>query len=117
MEVYEALWEKAVKYNTEQEDLDKKMLEAYEYMALGLPVVISDTKYAQKLNAKYKFGVCVDPNNVGQIAEAIEYLLANPELSVEMGMRGVELVRDQFNWGIEEKKLKKLYQELIEKLA
>ena len=33
MEVYEALWEKAVRYNTEQEDLDKKMLEAYEYMA------------------------------------------------------------------------------------
>lgn len=94
-------------------EIDTLPTKVYEYMALGLPVIISDTKYAQELNEKYKFGICVDPNNVNQISDAIEYLLSNHETAIEMGKRGVELVRERFNWKIEEEKLKKLYQELI----
>jgi len=94
-------------------EIDTLPTKVYEYMALGLPVIISDTKYAQKLNEKYQFGICVNPNNANQIADAMEYLSLNSMEAVEMGKRGMELVNNHFNWRVEEQKLKKLYQELI----
>jgi glycosyltransferase involved in cell wall biosynthesis len=94
-------------------EIDTMPTKVYEYMALGLPVIISDTNYALKLNEKYKFGICVNPNNVDQIAEAIEYLSLNPVEAVEMGKMGMELVKNEFNWKIEEQKLINLYKELL----
>lgn len=94
-------------------EIDTLPTKVYEYMSIGLPVIISNTKYAIKLNDEYKFGICVDPNNVTQIADAIEYLSSNHLEATEMGRRGMELVKNKFNWKMEEQKLIKLYQELL----
>lgn len=91
---------------------DTLATKVYEYMSLGLPVIISDTPYAQSINKKYHFGVCVNPECVDEIAQAITYILDNPEKAKKMGANGRRLVFERFNWGIEEKKLLALYAQL-----
>ncbi|MCT6923380.1 glycosyltransferase [Metasolibacillus sp.] len=92
--------------------IDTLPTKVYEYMALGKPVIISDTTFAKKLNDKYKFGICVNPENINEMAEKINYILNNPEEAKKMGENGMWLVENICNWSIEEKKLIDLYREL-----
>ena len=94
-------------------EIDTLPTKVYEYMALGLPVIISDTEYAKKLVKKYTFGICVDPNDIEEIANTINYLIKNPHRAKKMGEIGKSLVKEKFNWSIEERKLISLYEELI----
>lgn len=91
---------------------DNMSTKAYEYMQCGLPVILSDFPYAKAKNETYQFGICVDPTNVDEIANAIRYLLDNPEEARRMGENGRRAVEQEFNWSVEEKKLLKLYEEL-----
>ena len=50
------------------------MLPAYESVALGKPVILSDTK---ELRAHFKRGAVYCGNNVKEISEAIIYALEN----------------------------------------
>lgn len=88
---------------------DNLATKVYEYMSMGLPVIISDYTYARNVIEKYKFGIAIDPENIENITEAINFLLSNPDISKEMGQAGRRAVREKFNWNIEEKKLLKLY--------
>ena len=84
----------------------------YEYMLMGLPVIFSNFPYEKQLNEKYMFGICVNPANPKEIADAINYLKNNPEEAKQMGERGRELVLTLYNWDMEEKKLLDLYRNL-----
>ncbi|MEK4486897.1 glycosyltransferase [Psychrobacillus sp. FSL H8-0484] len=84
----------------------------YEYMAMGLPVIITDFPYAREELKRYKFAILVDPENVDEITEAILYLLKNPEIAKEMGGNGRLAVKEKYNWSIEEQKLIALYNSL-----
>lgn len=92
---------------------DNFATKVYEYMSMGLPVIITDSPYARKVMEEYGFGICVQPDNVEEIASAIRYLLDNPDIAKQMGENGRRAVLDKFNWGIEEKKLIKLYDDLF----
>ena len=85
----------------------------FEYMASGIPVVGSDFPLWKKIIEERKVGICVNPENPKNIADAIEYLRLNPEVAREMGERGKQLVQDVFNWSVEEKKLVKAYKSLL----
>ena len=91
---------------------DNLATKVYEYMALGLPVILTKSDYNEKVMAEYQFGICVNPEDVDEIANAIRYLLDNPEEARRMGENGRRAVEQEFNWGVEEKKLLKLYEEL-----
>lgn len=93
--------------------IDTLPTKVYEYMALGLPVILSNTAYATKMIEKYQFGICVNPENTEQIAEAINFLLANEEVAREMGRKGKKLAQNQFNWQVEEQKLIDVYKNMI----
>ena len=93
--------------------IDTLPTKVYEYMAMGLPVILSDTFYAKELIDKFKFGICVDPSNIEEIADAIIYLKNNKSLGKKMGENGRELVFCEFNWQIEEEKLLVLYNSLL----
>ena len=84
-----------------------------EYMAMGLPVIMSDYSYNKIVESKYHLGICVDPENVDEIASAILYLLDNPEEARKMGENGRRAVKEEFNWSIEEKKLLALYEDIL----
>jgi glycosyltransferase involved in cell wall biosynthesis len=50
---------------------------------------------------------------MGEIATAIRYLIENPDKAKKMGENGRRAVFEEFNWGIEEKKLVALYNKLV----
>jgi len=91
---------------------DNFATKVYEYMAMGLPIIISDYPYAREVNKKYNCFMIVEPTNIDKIANAINYLIDNTETAKEMGQNGRRAVLEEFNWGVEEKKLYELYESL-----
>jgi len=93
---------------------DNLATKVYEYMAMGLPAIVSDYSYAEKVNEKYKCFKLVNPDDIEEIANAINYLLDNPEIAEDMGQNGRRAVIEEFNWNLEEKKLLRIYESLAE---
>lgn len=87
-------------------------VKTYEYMAMGIPVILSCNASNRKLLDKWGFGISVDPGNVEEVTGAIRYLLDHPEEARRMGENGRRAVKEAFNWNIEEAKLLELYAEL-----
>lgn len=92
---------------------DNLSTKVYEQMAMGLPSVLNDSEYNKHIAQKYDFALCVDPENVDEIASAIRYLLDNPEEAKRMGENGRRAVKEEFNWGVEEEKLLALYEDIL----
>lgn len=85
----------------------------YECMSIGLPVILSNTAYTRKAVERYQFGICVNPENVDEIAASISFLLDHPEKARQMGENGRKAVKEEFNWSLEEKKLLALYEDIL----
>lgn len=85
----------------------------FEFMALGMPVVMSDLAPSRPFMGDGKAGFMVNPSDPGAYAEAILRLLQSPGLCQEMGAEGRRRVEQQYNWERESQKLLTLYQELL----
>lgn len=84
----------------------------FEEMMAGLPVVCTDLVLWREFVERYHCGICVDPSNAGEIADAVRYLLDHPDEARRMGENGRRAVEEEFNWTHEEKTLLALYEEL-----
>lgn len=93
--------------------IDTFATKVYDYMAMELPVIISNTEFAQKANEKYHFAICVNPNNPNEISEAINWLRTHPEQAIEMGKNGRKAIEEEFNWEKESEKLMEFYKMLL----
>jgi glycosyltransferase involved in cell wall biosynthesis len=85
----------------------------FEYMGMGLPVIVGNLPDWAAMINKYQCGVVVNPHDPGDIARAIEKLLANPKEALAMGNRGRQAVLDNFSWEIEGKRLVETYGQLL----
>jgi glycosyltransferase involved in cell wall biosynthesis len=85
----------------------------FEYMSVGIPVIVSDFPRLREIVSGAKCGVLVDPLDPRAIAQAVEYLVRHPEEAEQMGRRGQEAVRTQYNWASQENKLLNLYGALL----
>lgn len=92
--------------------IDTLPTKVYDYMAAGLPVVISKTKHSVEMVEKYRFGITVNPKEVNEIKDAILFLRENKAVAREMGENGRKAFKRFFNWQIEERKLINLYNSL-----
>lgn len=84
----------------------------FEEMMAGLPVICTDFVLWREFVERWHCGICVDPENEDEIADAIRYLLDHPDEARQMGENGRRAVEEEFNWAHEEKKLLALYEEL-----
>ena len=84
----------------------------YECMAMGLPVVLTRNAFNEKMVEKYRFGICVDPENIEEFAVSLRDLLNNPSKIAELGKNGRRAIKEQFNWELEQKNLLDLYERL-----
>jgi hypothetical protein len=84
----------------------------FEYMAAGIPVIASDFPIWREIVEGAACGVLVDPSDPRAIAEAIEWVLANPDEAEELGARGREAVRETYNWERESGELLAAYARL-----
>ncbi|MGB4503417.1 MAG: glycosyltransferase family 4 protein [Syntrophaceticus sp.] len=85
----------------------------FEYMALGLPVIISDFPLYRSIVEQEKCGLCVNPESPAEIAEAVQWLLDNPGEAETMGKRGRNATIEKYNWEREQGKLLDFYQFLL----
>jgi glycosyltransferase involved in cell wall biosynthesis len=92
---------------------EKELTKFFEYMAVGLPIIASDFPAWRRLIEDSGVGLCVDPESPRGAAEAIEWLRRNPTEAMRMGERGRELVRSEYNWEKEGRKLVGFYRSLI----
>jgi glycosyltransferase involved in cell wall biosynthesis len=89
----------------------------FEYMAAGLPVIVSDFPFFRELLEPIGCAVFVDPLDPAGLATAIDELLAEAEHAEEMGRRGAATVVEHLNWEAEVRKLVDLYASLGVKAA
>ena len=87
-------------------------IKLFEYMSAGIPVVASNFPLLKEIVIGNQSGLVVNPLNAEAIAEAILYLLENPEESEKMGLAGKMAVEQVYNWSEEFSRLKELYREL-----
>jgi len=91
------------------ESLPVKM---FEYMSAEIPVIASDFDYWKTIIEEAKSGICVNPLDPKEIADAIKYIISHPKEAEKMGQNGKKAVLEKYNWAIEEQKLFDLYQNL-----
>jgi len=81
----------------------------FEYMGMGLPIIVSNLPDWAALINNCQCGLVVDPNNPKDIAAKIENILADPRAALAMGQRGRQAVLENFSWEIEGKRLIEAY--------
>lgn len=86
----------------------------FEYMALGMPVVMSDLPPSRAFVGDEKCAFMIPPDAFDQYADAIMRLMEDEELCRRMGEEGRRRVQTLYNWQKESEKLLALYKELLE---
>ena len=94
--------------------MKKELTKFFEYMNAGLPIICSDFPVWKQFIEKYECGIVVDPYNEAEIKTAIETLRNDPDLAYQMGENGRRAVVEELNWEVEERKLLRWYDELVE---
>lgn len=92
--------------------LDAQPNKLFEYMAAGLPVVVSDFPSWRRLVETERCGLPVDPTDPNAVAGAVTWLLEHPEEAQEMGQRGRWAVEARYNWAHEGARLLEAYDRL-----
>lgn len=88
------------------------VLKMFEYMMAGIPVVATDFDLWKAIVEQTGCGLCVNPHDVKAIANAINYLLNNPDTARRMGEKGRQAVKTTYNWASQERVLFDLYDNL-----
>lgn len=89
--------------------LESLPIKMFEYMLAGIPVVASDFPLWKEIVEGNDCGVCVDPLDPKQIADAVKLILADDARAEEMGKNGRKAVLEKYNWKNEEDKLLSIY--------
>ena len=85
----------------------------FEYMSAGIPVIASDFDLWRDIVQKYNCGILVDPNDLLDISNAMDFLIENPDIARVMGDNGRMAVESTFNWNSEYLKLQDFYKSLL----
>lgn len=93
--------------------IDAQPNKMFEYMSAGLPIITSNFPLWKEIVEGNNCGICIDPLKPKEIAEAIEFIISHPIESEKMGENAKNAVLEKYNWAAEEKKLFKLYDELM----
>ncbi len=81
----------------------------FEYMAAGLPVVVSDLPTIRPIVERHTCGILVDPLKPEAVAQGLQTLLSDPEKAEQMGKRGYKAITEHYNWDNEVKTLLAVY--------
>lgn len=93
--------------------LDALPVKMFEYMAAGIPPISSNFPLWREIVEGNDCGICVDPLDPKAIANAIDYLVANPDEARRLGENGSRAVKEKYNWLIEETKLVEFYKRVL----
>ncbi|MCL0030149.1 glycosyltransferase [Thermodesulfovibrionales bacterium] len=92
---------------------DVRSNKMFEYMSAGIPVISSDFPLWKEIIEGNQCGICVNPLNPGAIAQAIRWIVDNPDEAKQMGENGRRAVEEKYNWESESQKLLAMYGDLL----
>lgn len=95
----------------------ENIIKLWEYMGLGLPVLISNFPKLKLLIESLGAGIPVDPTDPVAIAGAIRLLIEQPQVRRQMGERGRHAVVSGRNWDREATKLIAVYEALAPRVS
>ncbi|MBY0501218.1 MAG: glycosyltransferase family 4 protein [Alphaproteobacteria bacterium] len=84
----------------------------FEYMGAGLPIIASDFPFWRELTKDLDNMLFVNPFDPKMIRDSIEDLLSDKEKWHTKGLKGLQAVKEKYNWEIEETKLITFYNKL-----
>jgi glycosyltransferase involved in cell wall biosynthesis len=87
-------------------------LKVYEYMACGKPV-ISSRIWSLEWIEEEGAGCLVEPGDVISLEKALLELQKEPRKRIVMGRKGLQIVREKFDWESGAKKIEKIIEELV----
>ena len=90
-------------------------IKLFEYMAAGLPVIISDFPIWRDIVDDAQCGLLVDPLDVNAVSDAIRYLLDHPLEAKRMGENGKRAVLNKYLWDSEAQVLIFCYETVLAK--
>jgi glycosyltransferase involved in cell wall biosynthesis len=93
--------------------IDALPVKMFEYMAAGIPAIASNFPLWREIVEGNNCGICVDPLNVNEIADAMNWIFNNPYEAMKMGENGRRAVENKYNWEQEAIKLRKIYEGLL----
>ena len=85
----------------------------FEYMAIGLPVIVSDFPLYRAVVEPAGCGFCVNPADEQAIADVLMTVIDHPEKATQMGEAGKRAVADRYTWAGESEKLINFYQRIV----
>jgi glycosyltransferase involved in cell wall biosynthesis len=87
-------------------------VKAFEYMAMGKPIIMSDFSYWKTIFE----GVALfaNPQKSEEIAKAIEILYNDTSKREEMGRLSKQIIQNDYNWEMEQLKLIDLYSKILD---
>lgn len=85
----------------------------FEYMLLGLPIIVSNFPLYKKIIDESQCGISVDPSSLEDFENAILWLINNPDKSKIMGQNGKKIAQEKYNWESEFLKVKFFYYDLL----
>ncbi|HNQ43668.1 MAG TPA: glycosyltransferase, partial [Candidatus Cloacimonadota bacterium] len=85
----------------------------FEYMAAGLPILVSDLPANVQLLSDSRCGVFVNPSDIQEISAKLSAMLETPSDLEAMGKRGQELVRTRLNWDSELSTYLDIYRKIL----
>ncbi|WP_067729071.1 glycosyltransferase family 4 protein [Oceanobacillus damuensis] len=106
-----------VLYLPEPNHVNAQPNKMFEYMSAGIPVIASNFPLWKEIVEVNNCGICVNPTRPAEIADAIKWLIENPNKAAEMGRNGRQAVEDKYNWEVESEKLIKMYRSLEKKIG
>ena len=92
----------------------ENVIKLFEYMSVGLPIIISNFPKLKSMISEIGCGVSVDPTAPKEIADSIEFLYRNPDLRKQMGENGRKAILEKYNWEREGRKLLEVYCRILD---
>lgn len=85
-----------------------------DYMASGLPVIVSNSEVWGTIVRDHQCGVVVnDPTDKKEIVSAINYILDNPEEAKRMSENSIKATEEVFNWETQETIVFEMYEKIL----
>lgn len=89
-------------------------IKVLEYMAAGRPLLASNMPIVRELVREDVDGLLFSPNDPDDLARQANLLLRDEELSQRLAESAAAHVRENFTWHESQKKLRKVYQKILE---
>jgi glycosyltransferase involved in cell wall biosynthesis len=95
--------------NAEPNYVESYPTKMFEYMALSIPVIVSDFPLYRSVVEGADCGLCIPPQDPRALADALQSLLESPDLARRYGNNGRAAILKSYRWDTQLTQLESLY--------